>query len=198
MNDLKIMFRYLSGLMAITLLVGLVSLAVAGPAVIIDYDYYDIDGLTATELREQMNINGVVWTDGNIYDAYTGWDVKWQYQYRLTGDGCFMKSVAATLNVVFRLPRWTNYAEASGPLQQKWDAYMRSLRRHENGHKDIGIQTAVEIERSLTALEPAPTCDDLAQTANALGRRIISEYAAREKEYDARTNFGETQGAVFP
>ena len=192
------MFRHLSGFMTITVLVGLVSLAFAGPAVITDSDYYDIEGLTATELREQMNINGVVWTDGNIYDAYTGWDVKWHYQYRLTGDGCFMKSVATTLNVVFRLPRWTNYAEAPGPLQQKWDAYMRSLRRHENGHKDIGIQTAVAIERSLIELGPAPTCDDLAQTANALGRRIISEYAAREREYDARTNFGEAQGAVFP
>jgi len=54
------------------------------------------------------------------------------------------------------------------------------------------------IERSIAELKPAESCDALAETANALGRRIISEYAAAEREYDAQTNFGEAQGAVFP
>ena len=75
---------------------------------------------------------------------------------------------------------------------------MQALRRHEEGHKNIGVKAAAEIERSIAELEPAGNCDDLAETANALGRRIISEYAATEKEYDAQTNFGEAQGAVFP
>ena len=75
---------------------------------------------------------------------------------------------------------------------------MRSLRQHENGHKDIGIKAAIEIERSIAELEPAVDCDELAETANELGQSIISKYAEKEREYDARTNFGETQGAIFP
>jgi hypothetical protein len=54
------------------------------------------------------------------------------------------------------------------------------------------------IERSLIAMEPAVTCDEMAEKANKLGRDILAEYAEKEKAYDARTNFGETQGAVFP
>jgi len=163
-----------------------------------NYDYYDIEGRTAAELRQQMNIYGVAWTNGSIYDAYTGWNVKWNYRYRVTDHNCSIGSVSTTLNVEFRLPRWTDYDGGSSALKKKWDEYMGSLRQHENGHKDLGIQAAIEIERSIAGLKPAQTCDNLAQTANALGRRIISEYAAKEREYDDQTNFGETQGAVFP
>ena len=190
--------RYLSGILTIVLLLGLASLAAGEPTIKISYDYYDIEGRTAAGLREQMNIYGVVWTDGNIYDAYTGWDVKWNYRYRLADDGCSINSVTTTLTVEFRLPRWVNRASAPSALKAKWDAYLQSLKRHENGHKDFGIQAAIEIERSIAGLDPAVTCDALAKTANQLGRRILSEYAAKERAYDARTNFGETQGAVFP
>jgi predicted secreted Zn-dependent protease len=91
-----------------------------------------------------------------------------------------------------------NHASGPSALKKKWDAYIQSLRRHEDGHEDLGIKAANEIERSIANLEPEETCNDLAETANENGRRIISEYAAREREYDARTNFGEIQGAVFP
>jgi len=190
--------RYLSAKLVISLLLGLASLAEAEPRVMISYDYYDIEGRTAAELRQQMNIYGVAWTNGNIYNAYTGWNVKWNYRYRVTDHKCSFSSVTTTLNVEFRLPRWTDYAGGSSALKKKWDDYMESLRQHENGHKDLGIKAAIEIERSIAELKPAQTCDDLAETANALGRRVISEYAPKEREYDVQTNFGETQGAVFP
>ena len=184
--------------LVIFLLLGLASLACAEPEIIITNDYYDIEGRTAAELREQMDRNGVLWTNGNTYDAYTGWNVKWNYRYRVTDHECSIESVATILNVEFRLPRWIDHADGPAALKRKWAAYMQALRRHEEGHKNIGVKAAAEIERSIAELEPAGNCDDLAETANALGRRIISEYAATEKEYDAQTNFGEAQGAVFP
>jgi predicted secreted Zn-dependent protease len=190
--------RHLSGELVLTFLLGLASLAGAEPTIMTNYDYYDIEGRTAAELRQQMNIYGVAWTNGSIYDAYTGWDVKWNYRYRLTDENCSIQSVTTTLTVEFRLPRWENHTSGTAALKKKWDAYMQSLIQHENGHKDIGVNAAVEIERSIAELEPAETCDDLAETANQLGRRIISKHAAAEREYDAQTNFGETQGAVFP
>ena len=190
--------RYLCSKLVLTLLLGIASIAGAEPTVIINYDYYDIEGRTAAELRQQMDRHGVVWSNGNTYDAYTGWNVNWNYRYRMINNKCSIGSVTTTLEVEFRLPRWTDYAGGPAALKKKWDNYMESLIRHENGHKDFGIRAATEIERSVAELKPAETCDDLAATANKLGRRIISEYAAAEKKYDAQTNFGETQGAVFP
>jgi predicted secreted Zn-dependent protease len=126
------------------------------------------------------------------------WNVKWRYRYRVTDHECSIRSVATTLNVEFRLPRWIDRADGPLALKKKWDDYMQALRHHEDGHKNIGVEAAADIERSIADLNPAETCDGLAETANQLGRRIISEYAAKEREYDARTNFGEAQGAVFP
>jgi predicted secreted Zn-dependent protease len=192
-------FRYLCGIIVVALLLGLASVSGAEPTIMISYDYYDIEGRTASELRQQMNRKGVRWTNGNIYDAYTGWNVKWNYRYRLTDDNsCSIGSVNTTLSVEFRLPRWENYDRGPAALKKRWDAYMQALRRHENGHKDIGLQAANEIERSIAELDPDVTCDAVTETANQLGRRILSEYAAKERAYDAQTNFGETQGAMFP
>jgi predicted secreted Zn-dependent protease len=194
----KIVNKYLSAGIIIVLFWALTSIAGAEPTIKTNYDYYDIEGRTAAELRDQMNRNGVLWTDGNTYDAYTGWNVRWKYRYRITDYDCSISSVATTLNVEFRLPRWTNYASGAAALRRKWDKYMQSLRRHENGHRDLGVQAAIEIERSIAALEPAALCDDLAEAANELGRSIVSEYTAKEREYDEQTNYGESQGAVFP
>jgi predicted secreted Zn-dependent protease len=182
----------------VVLLAALTSQAGADPTITINYDYYDIEGQTAAELRDQMDRNGVLWTDGNIYDAYTGWNVNWNYRYRVTDFQCSIRSVTTTLDVEIRLPRWINYASGSSALKRKWDLYMQSLRQHEKGHKDLGVEAAVEIEQSIAVLESAATCDDLAEAANELGRSIISKYATKERGYDAHTNYGETQGAVFP
>ena len=192
------MAKYLSANIVSVLIVAITLSADAGPTITIHYDYYDIKGQTAAVLREEMNRNGVLWTNGNIYDAYTGWNVTWNFRYRTTDTDRSIHSVTTELSVEFRLPRWVNYENGPPALKRKWDVYIQSLQKHENGHKDIGVQAANEIERSIADLSPSATCDELAKAANRIARRIISQHAAMEREYDARTNFGETQGAVFP
>ncbi|MBT8363287.1 MAG: DUF922 domain-containing Zn-dependent protease [Deltaproteobacteria bacterium] len=89
------MYRYLCGKIVVAFLLGLASLAGAEPTIMINYDYYDIEGRTAAELREQMNSKGVAWTNGNIYDAFTDWDVRWSYRYRLTDGACSINRTRA-------------------------------------------------------------------------------------------------------
>jgi len=179
-------------------MLGLAAGVGAEPGIEINYDYYGIAGQTADELREQMNIYGAEGANGKTYDADTGWNVKWRYRYRMIDEGCSIYAVETELYVDFRLPRWKNYSEGSSDLKHKWNVYMRSLRRHEDGHKEIGLSAAAEIEQSLIEMAPAATCDAMAEKANNSARRILAKYAEKEKAYDARTNFGETQGAVFP
>jgi len=190
--------KRLSAGLFIPLLLALASSALAEPTVTISYDYYEIEGWTADDLRQQMDRHGIRWTDGNTFDAYTAWNVNWHYRYRIIDGECSMIKVTTTVKVVFRLPRWTDYENAPVDLQKKWDIYMQALKHHEDGHKDFGIKAAAEIERALAELEPAESCEELTETANDRGQQIISKYAEAEKDYDAETNFGKTQGAVFP
>jgi len=190
--------KRLSARLIIPLFLALASSAVAEPTVTITYNYYEIEGWTAGDLRQQMDRHGIRWSNGNTYDAYTSWDVNWHYRYRMIDGECSMVKVTITVKVEFRLPRWRDYENAPVALQKKWDDYMQALRHHENGHKDFGIKAAAEIESTLAELKPAESCEELAKTANDLAQQIISKYAEAEKAYDAETNFGVTQGAVFP
>jgi predicted secreted Zn-dependent protease len=69
---------------------------------------------------------------------------------------------------------------------------------HEDGHRDFCIKAPAKIEQAISVMTPRKTCEELGEEANDLGYRILEQYANEEKAYDARTNFGETQGAIFP
>jgi len=182
----------------IIFVISLASLVCAEPKVIIKYDYYDIKGNSANELRQQMNRFGIKWTNGKTYDAFTSWRVRWNYQYNSSERGCSISSAATTVNIVYRMPKWINYSSAPYDLRARWDMYILALKEHEDGHRDFGIIAATEIEWAIAVMTARKTCEELGEEANALGRRILEQYANEEKEYDARTNFGETQGAIFP
>jgi predicted secreted Zn-dependent protease len=190
--------RYFCYILLITIAISFTSLTRAEPNVLIKYEYYEIAGSTESELRQQMNQNGIRWTNGNTYDALTRWNVNWNYRYDKKEYGCSILSVATTVNVTHKMPKWVNYSDAPSDLQNRWDGYMRALKKHEEGHKNHGAMAAAEIERAVAAMHPSRTCEELGQGANALSHIILEKYVQKEKEYDARTNFGETQGAIFP
>ena len=200
--------RYLSGKersmgrTILALLVGgllaLPSHASAEPEVRVDYEYYEIHGETAEALRQAMDVQGIVWKDGNTYDAFTAWNVSWTFESRLGREGCTIESVRTFVKVTQRFPKWRDRSYAPPDLQDKWNAYMKALKEHEDEHKDLAVQAAKEIEAFLVDLAPSSSCEDLTIRANASAMGILEKYKKREEAYDEATRFGETQGAVFP
>jgi predicted secreted Zn-dependent protease len=51
------------------------------------------------------------------------------------------------------------------------------------------------VEDGIRGLPAQPDCRILEERANALGNRLIGEHESKDREYDRRTNYGETQGA---
>jgi len=186
----------------LVLLVGgfltLSSNAMAEPELRMDYEYYEIYGETAEALRQAMKVQGIVWKDGNTYDAFTSWNVSWAFERRFGREGCTIESVRTVVKVTQRFPKWKDISYALPDLQDKWNAYIKALKEHEDGHKDIAVQAAREIESSLPNLGASPSCEDLTIRANGLAMEILEKYKNLEEAYDEATRFGETQGAVFP
>jgi predicted secreted Zn-dependent protease len=172
--------------------------ASAEPEVRVDYEYYEIHGETAEALRQAMNVQGVVWKDGNTYDAFTSWNVSWTFERRLGRKGCTLQSVRTVVKVTQRFPKWKDRSYAPPDLRDRWNAYMKALKEHEDGHKDLAVRAAGEIEAFLVDLPPSPSCEDLIIRANASAMKILEKYKNLEEAYDEATGFGETQGAVFP
>jgi predicted secreted Zn-dependent protease len=169
-----------------------------GPKVKTTYEYYDIGGKSAPDIRKKLNSSGVRWTDGKVYDAVTRWYVRWNFRYENVNGRCRIASVVTHVDVVIKMPRWTGHNRADERLKDRWTAYIRALHEHELGHRGFGVRAAAEIEEVIARLEPQADCVSLGAAANAAGHRILDKYRREEIAYDRDTRHGITQGAVFP
>jgi len=170
----------------------------SAPRVRETYVTYNVHGTSIPELRAGLSRNGVRMNNGDIYDALTSWNVKWEYDYDRSLDGCSVDDFRTVVDVTIRYPRWVSNDNAPAPLADAWDAYLRNLIQHEQVHRDIAVAAADRLIRAATALPLATTCADLDRAVNALGRSFMKQLTLDQQAYDAETNHGVMQGAVLP
>jgi predicted secreted Zn-dependent protease len=170
----------------------------SAPLVRETYATYNVRGANILELRAGLLRSGVRMNDGVTYDALTSWDVYWEYDYDRSAGGCSVDEFRAVVDVTIRYPRWVSADNAPASLTDAWDAYLHSLIRHEQGHRDIAVAAADRLIRAVTALPPAAACADLDRSVGALGRSCMDRLRLDQQAYDAETGHGAMQGAVLP
>ena len=188
--------RMHSGLLFFMFLLAASQGALAEPRINEKREYYDIRGRSESELKSELNSKGVY--DGRMNDAYTKWYVRWNYGYQSGPDGCSLKEVRTSADINIKLPRWKNENDGPADVREKWSRFIKALEEHENGHLDFGVKTATEIDEALLHMPAYPDCEQMGNAANDKANEILGKYLAEEKAYDAQTNHGVTQGAVFP
>ncbi len=162
------------------------------------YEYYNIEGSSEQELRNQMCLNGCKWCDGKTYDAVTNWHVTWDYDHAQSENGCSAGTFRANVDITIRLPRWTRSNGASSVLVEKWGRYLEKLLEHEQGHRDLAVSAAADIAESVASLPPASDCSHIDREIIALSRERLRKLNADSEGYDKATRHGVTQGAIFP
>lgn len=134
----------------------------------------------------------------NIWgDALTKWEVNWRSGLAQVPGGCRIHNVTTSVHVTFIMPRWTNPADGSPELREKWAKFVKAVQKHENGHKDHGIHAAQEIESEIAGLQPLRSCSEVQRAANTAANGIIEKYRRQDLYYDILTIHGATQGAIF-
>lgn len=98
-------------------------------------------------------------------------------------------TVAIHANLIFRLPRWADYATASAPAQAEWDRMLGFLRAHEQRHLDIAIEEADNLARELIGEEIA----QIPSLVTAANRRMNN----RQVDLDNSTNHGADTGVTY-
>lgn len=168
------------------------------PIVTEKYQYYEIRGNEENQLRRQMSQNGTKWNDGKTYDALTTWDISWDYQYDARDNMVYVDGFRTTVDIVFRYPKWVKTEEAPTDLVGKWDHYMKNLIEHENGHRDLAVTLAKEVNEAIAQLGPARSKKELDRVIKDTARAKMAELKTIQVAYDDDTGHGRTQGAVFP
>jgi predicted secreted Zn-dependent protease len=106
--------------------------------------------------------------------------------------------VQTKVKIDITLPAWQNENTGSAETRTQWQRYVAALTRHEQGHRQHGVDAAHEIDNAIGTLPPTGNCDALGTKANAAGSDIIRKYNQRDLDYDRDTRHGATQGARFP
>jgi predicted secreted Zn-dependent protease len=165
------------------------------PEVSVKQFHYEIVGVTASELRAQMYRLGPMNKFGRHCDAYTDWYVSWNFRRSQSSDGCRPTAVKLKVDVKQTLPKWKVPSAPDEGLVGRWNAFIKALQTHEDGHKEFAIEAAAEILQKISALPASATCEEMARAANKAGGELLNKYRNAETSYDRETNHGETQGA---
>ena len=171
--------------------------AAVAPIVTEKHAYYEALGHCEKDAQCRMRRKGIAWSDGKKYDSTTNWHVTWKYGYNRTLDACSVDSFRVFVEITFLYPRWVPGGDTTGDLTDRWEAYIKNLVTHENGHRDLAVEAAAKLARAVAELPPSPTCVDVDREVRALSRVRMDMLNDDEKEYDTATNHGYTQGAVF-
>ena len=133
--------------------------------------------------------------DGRTFSGNTNWNIRWQYDFGRDPAGlCRVTKLRVVLNLEITLPRLRG---ASPSQQENFDRYMVKLRAHEQTHAAIDTEAARSVEHELLALPPQRDCAQLKQQLNGAGHAVLGRYREKNREFDARTDHGRTEGVVL-
>ena len=151
--------------------------------------YYTISGSSERELRAELNAESPVGYDGYKGDATTNWFIRWDWP-GYGSSSCDLSKATVSYDVIVTFPRWTPPDDAPPELVAKWNRFTRALAEHEQNHVDFVVANYPSV---LDAIRSA-TCD----TADAAASSALEPIRKLDRDDDAETNHGETEGVRFP
>ena len=157
--------------------------------------YYDVHGRTYPELRTEMRRLGPK-INGGSFVGETRSPMTWSWRTEsIAGGICTLRDVRVSVNAQILLPRWTAPADADSSLVAEWKRFIGALETHESGHKDISARAGRDLKDQLRGM--SGTCSMMNMRANDIARQIVDRANAEQKQYDAETRHGLTQGTGF-
>jgi len=162
-------------------------------------EYRDIVGNSQNALADALRQVGATNTNGDRFAASTRWQLRWNFRVEQhPGASCQLASAKTELDIHMTLPRWMPPRNASPVLVKRWDTFADALRKHEDGHREIAIESARVVVDRVGKAEPEHDCATLKKRLGRIADDTLREYKDKESSYDVTTMHGQTQGAVFP
>jgi predicted secreted Zn-dependent protease len=172
---------------------------VEGPSIHDTVEYHDIAGDTEQALVAALKKISYAETSGDrFFAANTHWRIRWSFRVESDGRSCHLSSATTELDIDMNLPRWKPPSDAAPALVKRWNEFAAAVRKHEDGHRDIAIAAAHEIDARAEKTPPQHDCEVLKKKLSRTADATLREFRDKENSYDVTTMHGRTQGATFP
>ncbi|HHO59699.1 MAG TPA: DUF922 domain-containing protein [Thiotrichales bacterium] len=170
--------------------------AIAAPVETVQTIHYAIAPATPYDILRQLNWRSPIRGNNAIYHGNTDWNIKWRFTTQQQQGVCRIRDIHTTVTVTYTLPVLDKSVTDQNTIA-RFEKFSKALEKHEHNHGRNGLTAAKEIDDALQALKPQASCRQLEQTANRIGRGIVSKYSAIDDDYDRRTQNGRTEGAFI-
>ncbi|KFL37757.1 DUF922 domain-containing protein [Arenimonas donghaensis] len=159
---------------------------------------YAVQGINRRELRTALRrAQAEAGTMGDGSVARTSQDLSMRYELEPVEGGCRLKDLAVSLDVTIHLPEWVPEGAVRKDLMDDWNRMRDALERHEEGHRDIALESARYLLAGLRDLGLQADCQSLRREAQKVFFRAQLRYSVRDGAYEHRTQHGIAQGAVL-
>ena len=156
------------------------------------YRFYDVHFIVGQSIAAAIFAASPIRDGGRTFHGYTKWHLSWRFTWRDNNATCTINKVNTAVTASITLP---NFISPPANAKKVLDDYLIALRQHELGHFELAKDAAERIDTAIRTLPAMASCKLLESAANALGNRILEGVQRKEKQYDADTQHGKTQGA---
>jgi predicted secreted Zn-dependent protease len=158
-------------------------------------EYFNVRGSTVAAVSAELNRLSPRQDGRPVYGKYQ-YAFRYDYTTRVTAGGC-EPIVTVGLTSTTMLPKWIDVSAGDSATQRQWSYFLNNLTVHENGHRTIALSIANGMQQSMSAIR-APSCAGLDAGLRAESNNRVAEADAEQIRYDAESNHGVKQGAIWP
>lgn len=161
---------------------------------------YPVSGKTTNDISNSLEANAIPdpHEPGSRYYALTRWQLAGNWVAKASLRGCEVNSGDVSLAITMTLPALTPTTGVPADVLKRFDTFMTNAVMHESRHVELTLQGARDYQRALGNFPPTSDCEGLKVQLNQLFTRNFDGIDRANSDYDAKTQHGLAQGAVFP
>ena len=160
--------------------------------VVEDILFYEVAPTSKRDLLKTLNSASPIRENGDVFHANTKYQINWRLWWKSNNNQCSLTKVETTLTLKYTMPQ----LKSSKPdVNVVWSNWYPNLEIHEKGHGKLAKDAAYKIDKNLRAISPQANCNLLEKAANKLAHQLMDKLKRASKQYDIKTNHGETQNA---
>ncbi len=162
---------------------------------------YAVTGKTKEELSRSLEASSQSdphESGGGRFYARTDWLLSAHWLPRPTSSGCELEKGDVNITITMTLPVLATSFGVQADALNRWKTFIQNTQEHESGHVKLAEQGARDYQRDLGNIAPASNCDIMQTRLRDLFDKSFAAIDKANVNYDAQTQHGFTQGAVFP